>query len=54
MRAADEMFLRTSTAYAPWNVIAAEDKKFARLSVLRACRDALRTALHRPRKALRH
>ena len=51
VRAADEMFLRTSTDYAPWHVIAAEDKKFARLSVLRTYRDALRNSLKRARKA---
>lgn len=45
VRAADEMFLRTSTAYAPWNIIAAEDKKYARLAVLRTYRDALKKAL---------
>ena len=45
--AADEMFLRTSTSYAPWHVIAAENKKYARLAVLRCYRDALRAALDR-------
>ena len=59
VRAADEMFLRTSTNYAPWHIIAAEDKKAARLAVLRTCRDALKNALknaegkkkkHRPEK----
>ena len=39
--AADEMFLRTSTAYAPWHIIPAENKKYARLAVLRCYRDAL-------------
>ena len=39
------MFLRTSTEYAPWNIIAAEDKKYARLAVLRTYRDALKKAL---------
>ena len=47
MPAADEMFLRTSTSYAPWHVIAAENKKYARLAVLRCYRDALRAALDR-------
>ena len=45
VRAADEMFLRTSTGYAPWHIIAAEDKKAARLAVLRTCRDTLKKAL---------
>ena len=39
--AADEMFARTSTDYAPWHIVAAEDKKCARLEVLRLYRDAL-------------
>ena len=30
------MFERTSTEYAPWDLIAADDKKSARLSVLKA------------------
>ena len=45
--AADEMFLRTSTQYAPWNIVPAEDKKVARLTVLRTYRDALVEALDR-------
>lgn len=45
--AADEMFLRTSTAYAPWHIIPAENKKYARLAVLRCYRDALRAALEK-------
>ena len=44
-RAADEMFLRTSTEEAPWHVIPAENKKHARLMVLRIYRDALKRAL---------
>ena len=35
-QAAHEMFERTSTEYAPWDLIAADDKKSARLSVLKA------------------
>jgi polyphosphate:AMP phosphotransferase len=34
-RAADEMLFRTSTAEAPWTIIAGNDKYFARLQVLR-------------------
>ena len=45
--AADEMFLRTSTDYAPWHIIAANDKKYARLEVLRICRDAMAQALEK-------
>jgi AMP-polyphosphate phosphotransferase len=33
-RAADEMLLRTSTPTAPWTVVEAEDKRFARVKVL--------------------
>lgn len=54
VRAADEMFLRTSTEYAPWHIIAAEDKKFARLSVLRTYRDALKKALKDVSEGRRH
>ena len=45
VRAADEMFLRTGTAYAPWHIIPSEDKKYARLAVLRAYRDQLKQTL---------
>ena len=44
-RAADEMFLRTSTEDAPWHVVPAENKKYARLMVLRIYRVALKRAL---------
>jgi len=50
VRAADEMFLRTSTEYAPWHIVPAEDKKLARLIVLRTCRDAMKKALRRTRR----
>ncbi len=43
--AADEMFLRTSTAYAPWHILSAEDKKYARVTALKIWRDALVRAL---------
>jgi polyphosphate kinase 2 (PPK2 family) len=33
-QAADEMLLRTSTPAAPWTVVEAEDKRFARIKVL--------------------
>ncbi len=33
--AADEMLLRTSTPAAPWTIVEAEDKRFARIKVLR-------------------
>ncbi len=47
MQAADEMFARTSTEYAPWHIIPAEDKKLARLEVLRIYADELKKALKR-------
>lgn len=34
-RARDEMLLRTHSAFAPWRVVRAEDKKAARLNVIR-------------------
>ncbi len=43
--AADEMFMRTDTNYAPWHIIPSESKYFARIQVLRIYRDALRKAL---------
>lgn len=50
VEAADEMFLRTSTEYAPWHIIPAEDKKYARLEVIRIYRDALKKALEQKKK----
>jgi AMP-polyphosphate phosphotransferase len=43
--AADEMIQRTNTAYAPWVVVAADDKKSARLQVLGAVCDAIEKQL---------
>ncbi len=43
--AADEMFLRTNTDYAPWHIIPAESKYFARIDVMKIYRDALKKAL---------
>ncbi len=42
--AANEMIARTSTRTAPWRLIPANDKRYARVAVLRALRDTLRTA----------
>lgn len=39
--AVDEMLQRTSTAYAPWIIVEGNDKKYARLKVLRTVRKAL-------------
>ncbi len=48
--AADEMFMRTDTAYAPWKIIPAESKYFARIEVLKCYRDALNKALDKNSK----
>ncbi|MCR4605791.1 MAG: phosphate--AMP phosphotransferase [Eubacterium sp.] len=44
-KAVDEMIVRTSTANAPWHVIEANDKKYARIKVLEIVVDALEKAL---------
>ena len=41
MQAADEMFLKTSTLYAPWTIVEANDKAYARVKVLRTLVDLL-------------
>ena len=46
-RAVDEMVARTSTEAAPWTLVAANDKKQARLTVLKTVCDALEEALDR-------
>jgi polyphosphate:AMP phosphotransferase len=43
--AASEMIARTNTAYAPWTVVEADNKKYARLKVLTTVCDALEDAL---------
>ena len=43
--AVDEMLQRTSTRSAPWIVVEGNDKKYARLKVLRAVREALEERL---------
>ena len=43
--AIEEMFLRTSTPAAPWTVVEAEDKFFARVKVLRTLADAIEKRL---------
>jgi polyphosphate kinase 2 (PPK2 family) len=44
-RAADEMLSRTSTAYAPWTVVEADDKLYARVKVARTLADAIERAV---------
>ena len=43
--AVEEMLSRTSTAYAPWTVLAADDKYHARVSTLETLTDAVADAL---------
>jgi len=45
LEAAEEMFRRTGTPTAPWYIVPAEDKKFARVTVLEIYRDALEKVL---------
>ncbi|MDR3255626.1 MAG: polyphosphate:AMP phosphotransferase [Synergistaceae bacterium] len=43
--AAEEMMLRTSTTFAPWTIVEANDKLYARIKVLKKTADALEKAL---------
>ena len=43
--AAGDMVDRTSTSFAPWHLVAAEDKRFARVEVLRRLVERLEEAL---------
>jgi polyphosphate kinase 2 (PPK2 family) len=43
--AANELFHRTGTDYAPWHLISSEDKRYSRITVLRVVNQALRKAL---------
>ncbi|WP_347057557.1 UDP-galactose-lipid carrier transferase [Blastococcus sp. HT6-30] len=44
--AVEEMLERTSTPVAPWHVIPAEDKRWARVAVVRTVCEAVEAALH--------
>ena len=44
-RAADEMFARCSTEFAPWTLVAGNDKKFARIQILKTIVKRLEAAL---------
>ncbi len=48
--AADEMFMRTDTEYAPWHIVPADSKYYARIEVLKHYRDALNKALNKESK----
>ncbi|MBI4541441.1 MAG: phosphate--AMP phosphotransferase [Gemmatimonadetes bacterium] len=45
LRAAEEMLERTSTAYAPWTVVEATDKRYRLIRVFKTLADAMQTAL---------
>jgi hypothetical protein len=40
------MFIKTTTAQAPWTIVAANDKYFERVQVLRTVVEALSAAMH--------
>ena len=44
-RAAQDMLARTDTRHAPWTIVPADDKRLARLAVLRALGDRIEAAL---------
>ncbi len=44
-QAVDEMLQKTSTTYAPWNILESVDKKYARIKALKIVIDALEKAL---------
>ncbi|MCX7826370.1 MAG: phosphate--AMP phosphotransferase [Verrucomicrobiae bacterium] len=48
-RAAEEMFEKTSTAYAPWTIVEAENRRFASVKVLQTVCDAMAEALRKKR-----
>jgi len=41
VQAAEDMFTKTSTDWAPWTLVEAEDKKYARIKVLRTVVEAI-------------
>jgi len=45
-QAAEEMFERTNTAYAPWTIVEATDKRYRLVKVFKTLADAMQTALH--------
>ncbi len=44
-RAVNDMITHTSTGYAPWTIVAGNDKRFARIQVLESFRERLASAL---------
>src|SRR5208282_3770644 len=53
LKAAEEMLARTSTAYAPWTVVEAEDLHWARVRALETVVTRMEDALHFPLPALK-
>jgi polyphosphate kinase 2 (PPK2 family) len=47
-RAVDDMLVKTSTLHAPWTIVEAEDKWWARVKVLRTVAEAMRSRLEAP------
>jgi polyphosphate:AMP phosphotransferase len=45
-QAAEEMFERTNTAYAPWTIVEATDKRYRLIKVFKTLADAMQTALN--------
>ena len=45
-QAAEEMFERTNTAYAPWTIVEATDKRYRLIKVFKTVADAMQTALN--------
>ena len=46
LAAAEEMLERTSTAYAPWTIVEANDKYYRRIKIFKALADAMQSALN--------
>jgi polyphosphate kinase 2 (PPK2 family) len=47
--AARDMLALTNTAHAPWTIVPADDKRFARLAVIERLCERIETALDGPR-----
>lgn len=47
--AANEMFHRTGTEFAPWHIISSEDKRYSRVTILEVANKALREACGKSR-----
>ena len=50
LAAAEDMFPKTSTDYAPWTLVEAEDKKYARIKVVRTVVEAIEKRCGKPEK----